>query len=71
MHNQKTALLVYTMALGSVIRRVRHNLIVRLLTYQDFEGDGGILPANGSRLSLHINGKTGFKVSLLFEYMHV
>jgi hypothetical protein len=70
MHNQKTALLVYTLALASVIHRVHHNLIVCLPAYQDFEGDGGILLANGSRLSLHINRNPGFKMGLLFEYMH-
>jgi len=52
--NQKYALLVHTLALGSVIRGVDYKLIVCLSTYQHFKGDGGKLLTNGSRLSLHI-----------------
>jgi len=61
MHNQKNALLVHTLALDSVIRGVHYNLIVCLLTYQHFEGDGGILLTNGSSLSLHIYGNPDLK----------
>jgi len=70
-HNQKNALLVHTLALGSVIRGVDYDLIVSLSTYQYFKGDGGILLTNGLQLSLHVYGNPGFKMGLLFEYMHV
>jgi hypothetical protein len=61
MHNQKNPL-VHTLALGSVIQGVEGNLIVRLSTYQHFEGDGGILLTNGSCLSRHIYGNPGLKI---------
>jgi S-adenosylmethionine/arginine decarboxylase-like enzyme len=68
MHNQKKALLS---TLVSVTHGVNYNLIVGLSTYQHFKGDGGILLTNGSRLSLHTYRNPGFKMGLVFEYMHI
>jgi len=70
MHNQKNALLVHTLALGSVICGVNYNLIVRPSTYQHFETVAHCLQMVHG-YPYRFMETQGFKMSLLFEYKHV